>query len=1118
MDLSKLLDLAIADNDFSGPLKAGAGRLVLLEAARPYFLAALYRILHRPVLIVTARPEDSRRLYDQLIGWSAVDTLRYPELDTQPYERSPVDSQTGTERVRVLAALARCADGGATLVVASAAALMNKAPPVRDFTASCHTIEVGMEIDPYQLMRRWERMGYCTEAVVEVPGTVSKRGGIVDIYPPGADMPVRLEFFGNRVDSIRRFEPASQRSRGKLDSVNVIPAAAAGLDSENDAQFTGNTAGSDQDSLLDYLPEETLIVLEEPSLVRQVFDELYAEAEQIRGNKVARAELPPEVARPYFNWADIEAKAGDRARLLLEAWSDDGSPPGVRFTPVPAFAGQLPAFIEKVKQLLDQKRPVVIVSQQARRLAELFYERDILVTPVTEVTQPPVPGGLTLVEGSLNEGWSLRDVSLFTDCEIFGFIKQQRLTRKRPVARHKLFADIRPGDHVVHIEHGIGKFTGFVTMGPEGKEKEYLVLQYAAGDRLYVPSEQVDRISRYVGAGDEAPVLSRLGTQEWSKAKQKAREAAEELAGELLALYASREINPGFAFSPDTVWQQELEASFPYVETPDQLQAQAQVKSDMEKPRPMDRLVCGDVGYGKTEVAIRAAFKAVMDGRQAAVLVPTTVLAEQHFITFSQRMEAFPVKVESLSRFKSPREQRAVIEGLANGAVDIVIGTHRLLQKDVVFKDLGLLVIDEEQRFGVVHKEHFKKLRREIDVLTLSATPIPRTLHMSLAGVRDISMIETPPEERLPVKTHVAEYNGDTIRHAIIRELERNGQVFLVHNRVHGLARLAAEVKTLVPEARIAVGHGQMPEDELEQVMADFVRGRYDVLLCTTIIESGLDMPNVNTIIVNQADKLGLTQLYQLRGRVGRGANLAYAYFLYDKGKPLTAVARKRLRTIFEATELGAGFNIAMKDLEIRGAGSILGTRQSGHISAVGFSLYTRLLAEAVEGLKAQRGSIKTPAAPRLPEPVIDLPFKAFIPGDYVEDVNTRLELYQGLAELRQPEEVEDKTGELRDRFGSLPPEVRNLLYAVRLRAEAAGAVIESIRSEDSRIVISLFDGLQVDRRKIGELPEGVRVGSNQVSLDLTRLRQSWQAVLEEVVRRLARPSPVIAGSRSGPG
>ena len=986
-------------------------------------------------------------------------------------------------------------------------------------------------------------MGYRRESVVEVPGTFSHRGGIVDVYPPTSELPVRLEFFGNTIDGIRLFDPTTQRSVRALPQVAIGPATELLTPLLNDKLTLERTLSSldlsgctveasqqlkqgiallldrqrpgdmqfyaslfNRDSVLDYLPPRTLLVLDEPSRIAQTMAEFDAEAGQMRSEKLERGELPGNFPVPYFTWPELEPGLKNRQQLALTAWGAGEESCRLDFIPAPGYAGQLPLFISKTKQLLEQQRRLIIVSHQASRLEELFDEADIIASPVTEVGQLPPPGSLMLVQGSLAEGWVMNNETyLLTDAEIFGFIKQRRLTRRRAVPRHTLLVDITPDDYVVHVEHGIARFTGVTTLTTAGSEKEYLVLQYAAGDRLYVPTDQIDRVNRYIGAGDRLPTLSRLGTQEWTRTRRRAREAAEELAQELLALYATREVVPGFAFSRDTLWQQELEASFPYVETPDQMEAQQEVKGDMEKAKPMDRLVCGDVGYGKTEVAIRAAFKAVMDGKQVAVLVPTTVLAEQHYATFSQRLDAFPLRVEVLSRFKSPKEQPAILDGLVSGVVDICIGTHRLLQKDIAFKDLGLLIIDEEQRFGVAHKEHLKQMRREVDVLTLSATPIPRTLHMSLVGVRDMSTMETPPEERLPIKTYVAEYNERLIREAILRELERNGQVFFVHNRVNSIAMVAERLRSLVPEAEIAIAHGQMHEDRLEAVMTDFSRGRSDVLVCTTIIESGLDMPNVNTVIVNQADKFGLTQLYQLRGRVGRGANLAYAYFLYEGGKHLTPTAEKRLRTIFEATELGAGFDIAMKDLQIRGAGNLLGAKQSGYISAVGFSLYCRLLAEAVEEQKDRLAGIKEEEKPsRLPPPAVDLPLDAYIPEDYVADVNTRLGLYQSLVKVDAVARVDEVAGEFRDRFGALPAEVINLLYALKIKMLAADAGIESITTEDRQIIIRRFQGAAFDKQKLEPiLRDGIAVGKTRIMLSYKKLGKGWKRVLEGVVREV---------------
>ncbi|MFC1913374.1 transcription-repair coupling factor [Chloroflexota bacterium] len=1123
--------------------KSGNTGVALLDAARPYLIAALHHSLRLPMLIVTAQPENAKKLYEQISTWSDASRLRlFPELDTLYYDRIASDNSIEMERLPVLSALAGISrDGSTPLIVASAPAFMQKTTPHRDFMASHYSIELGMEVEPFQLLSRWQAMGYRLEDMVEVPGSISHRGGIIDIYPPTGELPARLEFFGNSIDSLRLFDPANQRSLRAISSVAIGPATEllsslsssraeleplldsidlSRCNAEARQQFRGEldmllnkeipadirfyAPLFNRDSILSYLPADALLILDEPRSIEHAIEDLDVQADELRTEKLERGELPHNFPRPYFTWNELLPGMKGRRCLRLDAWGGADGEQRLDFAPAPSYAKQLPVFIEKAKQLSGGKRRLIIVSHQASRLSELLEEEGIIAPPLTEIKKPPLRGSLTLVQGLLAGGWVMKgDTHLFTDAEIFGFIKQQRLTKRHPVPRHKLYVDIAPGDYVVHIEHGIARFVGITTLSSDNTKKEYLVLRYTAGDKLYVPADQIDRVSRYIGGSERLPVLSRLGTQEWTRTKQRVKASVAEIAQELLALYATREIIPGFAFSPDTVWQQELEASFPYVETPDQMEVQQQVKEDMAKARPMDRLVCGDVGYGKTEVAIRAAFKAMMDGKQVAMLVPTTVLAQQHFATFRQRLDAFPLRIEVLSRFRTEKEQQDILGDLADGSVDICIGTHRLLQKDIVFKDLGLLIIDEEQRFGVSHKEHLKKMRQGADVLTLSATPIPRTLHMSLVGVRDMSTMETPPEERLPIKTYVAEYDDHLIREAILRELERNGQVFFVHNRVNSINFVAGRLRSLVPEAKIAVAHGRMSEDKLEAVMTDFALGESDVLVCTTIIESGLDMPNVNTIIVNKADKFGLTQLYQLRGRVGRGANLAYAYLLYDKDKRLTDTAEKRLRTIFAATELGSGFGIAMKDLEIRGAGNLLGTRQSGHIGAVGFSLYCQLLAEAVEQQKAQRAGIPREEilSSRLPPPTVELPLPAFIPEDYIGDLNTRLSLYQELTRVEKPEQTETLAQEFNDRFGALPAEVNNLLYAVRVKALAAKAGIESISTESGEIVVRRFQGMHFERQQLEPLmKDGIKVGLNQLRLSPKRVGKGWQRVLQDII------------------
>jgi len=700
-----------------------------------------------------------------------------------------------------------------------------------------------------------------------------------------------------------------------------------------------------------------------------------------------------------------------------------------------------------------------------------------------------------------------------TDAELFGWgkPKPRRPQRPRAVAPEVFFADVQTGDYVVHLEHGIGQFQGLIKMAVDGVDREYLRVEYAQGDQLYVPVHQADRLARYVGAGDVAPSLHRLGTPDWEQVKARARRAVAEIADDLLELYAAREVVQGHAFSPDATWQHELESSFPYVETEDQLVAVEAVKHDMEQPRPMDRLICGDVGYGKTEVALRAAFKAVMDGKQVAILVPTTVLAQQHFTNFSRRLAAFPVTVSMLSRFQTPSQQDRVLAGLATGSVDLVIGTHRLLSNDVAIKDLGLLIVDEEQRFGVSHKEKIKQLRTEVDVLTLTATPIPRTLHMSLTGVRDLSTIDTPPEERLPIKTFVGDFDEVLVRQAILRELDRNGQVYFVHNRVQGIEQMAARVRKIVPEARIAIAHGQMPERELSAVMLAFAEGDYDVLVCTTIIESGLDIPNANTIIINRADAFGLAQLYQLRGRVGRSAVRAYAYLLVDKYKTLTEDARRRLDAIQEASDLGAGFRIAMRDLEIRGAGELLGARQHGHIAAVGFDLYTRLLAQAVQEARERAGSpggqpvrddeeaerqsdagkrnvLEDPLAPTVQ---LDLNLPARIPEEYVPEGALRLQLYRRLAGLTTLEAVAEISQEFADRFGPVPEEVENLLYVVGVKVRAVNAGVEAIGLEEGQVLIKCSCLESMDRAHLQD-----RLSAQSVPARVAR-RALWMEMRE---------------------
>ena len=1155
MNLSGLLSLVQDTPGYQRLVKGlqadkGTKKAAVLNAAKPYLIASLYRQLGTPMLVITARSERAMQLYEEIPVWcGSNDSIHlFPETDALPYERISSDTYTVKQRLKVLSDL--CDDGKTPLVIVSAHAAVRKVMPAPLFVASRHTLNKGMKLDLEQMLEKWIGLGYESDARVELPGTMSRRGGIIDIYPPHYDSPVRIELFGDEIESIRTFDPATQRSIETVSAVTIIPAREmvipanewgnilkrldlSTLNSEAKSRVAEEmerlTLGQRFDgmdiysslvndgALPDYLTPNTLVIIDQPELFEAAIAELDTEANELRCAQAERGELPCNFPVPYFTGTEFENKLSRFNHLLaLEQWGDDSQVYAMSFSPAPNYSGRLPVFLRETKEMIENRRRVIIVSQQSPRLSELFEGQDTIAFPVTDIEHLPPQGSITLVQGALAEGWAINGASgdvLLSDVELFGFAKKLRAVPKRPVRREAFLSDLAIGDYVVHIDHGVARFAGLAKLPLHDLEREYMVLEYAAGDKLYVPSEQVDRVSRYIGPGGYSPSLSRLGTQEWNRAKQRVKEAANILAEELLELYSAREVMPGLASSPDTVWQHEFESSFPYVETPDQLEAVQDVKQDMEKARPMDRLVCGDVGYGKTEVALRAAFKTVMDGMQVAVLVPTTVLAQQHFATFSQRLSTFPVKVELLSRFRSPREQQQVIQGLANGSVDICIGTHRLLQKDVSFKNLGLVVIDEEQRFGVAHKERLKQLRKEVDVLTLSATPIPRTLHMALVGVRDMSTMETPPEERLPIKTHVSAYNERMVREAILRELERNGQVFFVHNRVHSIGWVARELEKLVPEARVGIAHGQMPEETLESVMLHFSQGKIDVLVCTTIIESGLDLPNVNTLIVDDADKLGLTQLYQLRGRVGRGSNRAYAYFFYDKGKQLTDAAEKRLRTIFEATELGSGFRIAMKDLEIRGAGNLLGAEQSGHIGAVGFELYTQLLAESVEELGAG-GKPKVSINPA--STTVDLPLPAHIPKEYIADLSTRLSLYLRLAKVSLPEELEELSRELEDRFGQLPTEVRDLLFLVRIKLHGSKAGIEAISFDNSQVVLTLSATARVDKPLLQrDFGSRLKIGTNQLRLDTKKADKEWKEALEQLLMKMVQATD-SSQSRSG--
>lgn len=1132
------------------------------EAARCAVVAALARHWRGPVLWVTGGAERARLACEELRLWAdRPQRIRhFPAPEALFYDRTPWEPETVRQRIAVLAALATAGeqDGAGPIVVAPAWALMARTVPPSLLVGGIRALRRGQFRPPQELAAAWLRLGYQPASVVEEPGTFSVRGGIVDIFPPDLPQPVRIEFVGDEIESLRAFDPASQRSGSTLEAVRIIPASEAfagqgpqaaralrraglgGLAPAYAQRLEHDLARLEQGeafagiecylpylygqaaSPLDFLDGSALVIVDDLLGAQAEVQSLVRQAEDLRAELSREGELVPAWPVPYLDWNELSARLAQKRAISL---GYDAPPEDLRlaeagFHPGLRYGGRMRQAMEDVRRTLKAGGRAVLVSRQTARLHEQLAELGLDVLPVDRIDSAPPAGSLALVQGSLSEGWSLDagQLTLLTDAELYGWRRSQprRQQRPRASAPESIFADLHEGEYVVHMDHGVGIYRGLVHKQVGEVEREYLEVEYQGGDRLFVPVEQVDRLTRYVGGEEHEVTLQRLGTADWAQIKARARRAVEDIARDLLELYATREVVPGHPFAPDNEWQRELEESFPYEETPDQLRALAEVKRDMEKPKPMDRLICGDVGYGKTEVALRAAFKAVMDGRQVAVLVPTTVLAQQHYYTFEERLRAFPVRVDMLSRFRTRQEQKEVLAELEAGKIDIIIGTHRLIQRDVRFKNLGLVIIDEEQRFGVGHKERLKQLRREVDVLTLSATPIPRTLYMALTGVRDMSTINTPPEDRLPIRTQVSEYDDGLIRKAILRELDRGGQVFFVHNRVQGIYQMAQHLQKLVPEATFAVGHGQMEEGELARVMLDFAAGKYDVLVCTTIIESGLDIPNVNTIIINRADRFGLAQLYQLRGRVGRSANRAYAYLLYNRHQQLTPVAQRRLEALLEASELGAGFQIAMRDLEIRGAGEMLGPEQHGHIVAVGFDLYCRMLAQAIQRLKAalDEGRAPEPLALTAAEggTVVDLPLSAHLPESYVPDRNLRLRLYRRLAEVRSQEQVNELRQELADRFGPPPPAVENLLYLLRVKALASQAGVAAVAAEGQQVVLRFADLLSPEvTRQARRFGGHLTIGRNRLSLPRQeRWRELLIAVLT-VLAETAKAQPVAA-------
>ncbi|MGQ9813659.1 MAG: transcription-repair coupling factor [Candidatus Roseilinea sp.] len=1120
----------VAESIQTSSAMSGPG-LGLPRAARPVIISALRRILSRPIIYVVSSVDDARTSVDALRSLTDPDAnrdagivWRFAEPNTAFYDTVAPVTDIIAQRSAVLACLAAPAAGAVPpVIVTSPRALMHPTLPVPRFKAGVRVIQQDQTLSLESMLAHWVSIGYDSQPVVEQIGTFSQRGGIIDVWPPSLTLPARIELFGNQIDSIRLFDPGTQRSQDRVQRIVITPLEA------RLQPASANTASAATPpvlaSLIDYLGENGLLIIDDEAELDKAWLELEARAQRERKAITDPATIS---TAGYISWTDFQAaKARRRATLILGQGTDAHAqlmalPLASLFTPAPHFAGQLTPLIDYLRahtQQADRPLNIVVVSRQARRLAEVWSERQAPIAATDNLSTPP-EGSLTFVTGALPAGFIFKreDTSgnfvLLTDAEIFGHVRPEPwiAPRRNRLAPERAFSDWQPGDAVVHEDYGIGIYRGLVKLtvnvgtpqAPAEGEREYLLLEYAEGDRLYVPLHQLDRISRYVGGDDARPALNKLGAPDWAQAKHRARGAAAEVAREMLTLYAQRELANGRAFSPDTPWQAELEASFPYVETEDQMRAIAEVKADMERARPMDRLICGDVGYGKTEVALRAAFKAAQDGAQVAVLAPTTILAQQHWATFTRRMASYPVTIEMLSRFRSPAEKRRVLEKLAQGSVDIIIGTHALLSSQVRFKQLGLLIIDEEQRFGVRAKEKLKQLRASVDVLTLTATPIPRTLYLSLSGIRSISRIETPPAERLPIISYIGPFDEAIVQQAIQRELDRDGQVFFVHNRVNSSDLVEQKLRRLVPDATLAIAHGQMDEKRLARTMADFADGKIDILLCTNIIENGLDIPNANTIIVDCADHFGLAELYQLRGRVGRSTTQGYGYFLYDRKSRMTGEARERLNTLREIAGLGAGYLIAMRDLELRGAGDILGPRQSGHVSSIGLDLYTRLLSREINALRALRDG----APPPEPEPqavTIDLPLTVGLPESYVGDSTLRVQLYRRMASLDSEDKIRQFEDELADRFGKLPQPALNLTYQARLKLHATALGAQSITTEGNRFVVRADVIEKLDRSAVERLlGEGAIIGRRQLSFPRSGPAEIWKARLMDVMAGLA--------------
>jgi len=1106
-------------------LKTGAGRVGvsgLTPTAKALLIAILQRTAGRPLIVITRNNRAAEELlpvvqaFCELTGGAAEDeVISLPTRDVLPFQNLSPHPEIQEARAT---ALWKIATGSAQIVITPAPAGALRLRSAEYYAGQARRARRSEYLDAEELVQHLNSVGYTSTDVVEMPGEYAIRGGILDVYPAEADRPVRIEFFGDEVESIRKFDPATQRSQASMEDVLLLPLTdtpvteevlaavharlsgkritgaeevveeavrAGGVNVFPGWEFYAPLAGAGE-TLLDLLPDAAVLV-DEPGDVKAEFEQLWERVGQIHERSGIGKLVRPEDL--YLSPEDWQQRVAARSGADLEHLGlSQPQREQLEFSsqPTTRFHGSLPAMMEEVRKLTGEGKRVLFAAAghgEVERLAGIFTEYGV---PFRLGSRTPRPGLsesyvdeasyfagdvsiTTIVKSFVPEGVALPNANLvlfgirdlFDEAEPGGQRPQSH--KSKTAAFMSDFRDLAVGDYVVHVEHGIGQYLGLreIAQG-DGGTAEFMILEYAEGARLYVPLTRLDLVQKYRSAEGAKPALARMGSQQWAKTKARVKKAMQDMADELLKLYAVRKTARGQAFSPDTEWQREFEDAFEFQETVDQEQAIADVKTDMEVATPMDRLLCGDVGYGKTEVAMRAAFKAVGDSKQVVVLTPTTVLAFQHFETFKRRFAAFPVTVEMISRFRSPRQQKEIIERVEAGKVDILIGTHRVLSKDLKFQDLGLVIVDEEQRFGVRHKERLKQLKREVDVLTMSATPIPRTLHMSLVGMRDMSVIETPPKDRMAIQTVVAAWDEELIRNALEHELDRGGQAYFVHNRVETIWEIAAKVQELAPRARVVVGHGQMSEGDLEKVMYQFVRHEADVLVATTIIENGLDIPLCNTILINRADRHGLSELYQLSGRVGRSNRRAYAYLLVPPDTELTPIARRRLAALKEFSDLGAGFKIAALDLELRGAGNMLGGEQTGHIEAVGFELYTSMLERTIRELRGEE-------RPEQVETQLNLGLNIRIPAEYIGEENQRLRMYKRVAGVENEKQLEDVQSELEDRYGPLPPPVKNLAEYAKLRLLARRLGVITIDRKREQFNVKFGDAAPIDGQKLAQ-------------------------------------------------